>query len=228
MARWRHNEWRRGSSSNIAGDDGMHVPDRFVCRNSVVEYHSVTALAQPTTQARLWDPRKGCRRAYMQLGRTKRMGRGIWRREEVWGLNLSPGQFNSVVTSDTTSPLFYITTHFSTCLTNPATLSPFMSPESSDVQTCLVSHHTSKICEPQHMIALRMRRKKAMAVTLLGITCDLSRPPCDFIHNSCAQCQIFRQDSDTWQPGACQAVVGCKCPRYRLRYDSKGPWEMGG
>jgi len=75
------------------------------------------------------------------------------------------------------------------------------------------------------MIALRMRRKKAKAGTLLSITRDLSRPPCDFIHYSCVQCQIFRQDSETWQPGSCRAEVGCKCPRCRLYYDSTGHWD---
>ena len=72
------------------------------------------------------------------------------------------------------------------------------------------------------MIALRMRRKKAKAGTLLSITRDLNRPPCDFIHCSCAQCQTFRKDSDTWQPGSCRTVVGCKCPRSRQYYDSTG------
>jgi len=69
-----------------------------------------------------------------------------------------------------------------------------------------------------------MRRKKAKAGTLC-ITRDLSRPPCDLIHCSCAQCQIFRQDSETWQPVSCRAVVGCKCPRCRLYYDSTGHWD---
>jgi len=70
-----------------------------------------------------------------------------------------------------------------------------------------------------------MRRKKAKAGTLLSITRDLSRPPCDFIYCSCAQCQTFRKDSETWQPGSCRTVVGCKCPRCRLYYDSTGHWD---
>ena len=74
------------------------------------------------------------------------------------------------------------------------------------------------------MIALRMRRKKAKAGTLLSVTRDLNRPPCDFIHCSCAKCQAFRKDSETWQPGSCQTVVGCKCPRYRQYNDATGHW----
>jgi len=135
-------------------------------------------------------------------------GNRPWDLEEGGGLGREP-QPGSVETSDITSPLSYITAHLSTYLTNPATIPRFPSPESSNEHTCFLSHHTSKICEPQHMIALRMRRKKAKAGTLLSITRDLSRPPCDFIHCSCAQCQIFRQDSETWQPGSCRAVVGC-------------------
>jgi len=75
------------------------------------------------------------------------------------------------------------------------------------------------------MVALRMRWKKAKAGSLLSIIRDLSSPPCDFIHCSCAQCQIFRQDSETWQPGSCRAVVGCKCPWCLLYYDSTGHWD---
>jgi len=76
------------------------------------------------------------------------------------------------------------------------------------------------------MIALRMRRKKAKTGTLLNITRDLGRPPCDFIHCSCAQCQmIFCQDSEPWQPGSYLAVVGCKCPWCQLYYDSTGHWD---
>jgi len=74
-------------------------------------------------------------------------------------------------------------------------------------------------------MALRMRRKKAKAGTLLSITRDLNRPPCDFIHCSCAQCRTFRKDSDTWQPGSCRTMVGCKCPRCRQYYDSTGHWD---
>ena len=147
-----------------------------------------------------------------------------WDLEEGGGLGREP-QPGSVQTSDITSPLSYITAHLSTSLTNPATIPPFPSPESSNEHTCFVSHHTSKIREPQHMVALRMRWKKAKAGSLLSIIRDLSSPPCDFIHCSCAQCQIFRQDSETWQPGSCRAVVGCKCPRCWLYYDSTGHWD---
>jgi len=135
-------------------------------------------------------------------------GNGPWDLKEGGGLGREP-QPGSVETSDITSPLSYLTAHLSTCLTHPATILLFPSPESSNEHTCFVSHHTSKICEPQHMVALRMRRKKAKAGTLLSITRDLSSPPRDFIYCSCAQCQIFRQDSETWQPGSCRAVVGC-------------------
>jgi len=148
-------------------------------------------------------------------------GNGPWDLEEGGGLGREP-QHGSVVTWEITS---YITAHLSTCLTNQATIPPFPSPESSNGHTCFVSHNTSKFCEPPHMIALRMRRKMAKAGTLLSITRDLSCPPCDFIHYSFAQCQIFRQDSETWQPGSGWAVVGCKCPRCRLYYDSTGQWD---
>jgi len=70
-----------------------------------------------------------------------------------------------------------------------------------------------------------MRRKKAKAGTLLSITRDLNRPPCDFIHCSCAQCQTFRKDSETWQPGSYRTVVGCKCPQCRQYCDSTGHWD---
>jgi len=85
--------------------------------------------------------------------------------------------------------------------------------------------HTRKICEPQHMVALRMRRIKAKSGSLVSFTRDLSRPPCVLIHCSCAQCQIFCQDSETWQPGSCRTAVGCKCPQCRLYYDSTGHWD---
>jgi len=145
-------------------------------------------------------------------------GNGPWDLEEGGGLGRKP-QPGSVETSDITSPLSYITTHLSTRLTNPVTTPLFPSAESSTEQTCVVSNHTSKICEPQHMIALHMRRKKAKAGTLLSITRELNLPPCDFIHCSCAQCQTFCKDSETWQPGSCRTVVGCKCPRCRQYYD---------
>jgi len=111
---------------------------------------------------------------------------GPWDLEEGGGLGREP-QPGSVETTAITSLQSYITAHFSTCLTNQATIPLFPSPKSSNEQTCFVSHHTIKFCEPQHMIALRMRRKRAKAGTLLSITRDLSRPPCDFIHFSCAQ-----------------------------------------
>jgi len=45
-----------------------------------------------STWTRPCDPRTGCGHAYRQLDRIKETGRGIWRREEAWGVNLSPGQ----------------------------------------------------------------------------------------------------------------------------------------
>jgi len=151
-------------------------------------------------------------------------GNGPWDLEEGGGLGREP-QPGPVETLDITSPLSFIPTHLSTCLTNPVTTSLFPSAELSPAKNCVVSHHTSKICEPHHMMTLRMRRKNAKAGTLLSITRDLNRPPCDFIHCSCARCQTFRKDSDTWQPGSCRTAVGCKCPRCRQYYDSTGHWD---
>ena len=115
-------------------------------------------------------------------------GNGPWDLEEGGGLGREP-QPGPVETLDITSPLSYIPTHLATCLTNPVTTSLSPSAELSPAKICVVSHHTSKICEPHHMIALRMRRKNAKAGTLLSITRDLNRPPCHFIHCSCTQCQ---------------------------------------
>ena len=201
----------------------MRILDRFECRDSVVGFHYCGVVG---ATHRFWA-------RLQEAGQNQ--GNGPWDLEEGGRLAREP-QPGSVKTSDITSPLSCITAHLSTCLTNPATnlstcltnpatIPPFPSLESSHEHLCFVSHHTSKICVPQHMVALRMRRKKAKAETLLSITRDLSRPPCDFIHCSCAQCQTFRQDSETCQPGSCRAVVWCKCPRCRLYYDSTGHWD---
>jgi len=191
--------------ADVTGGVWMRVLDRFECRNSVVGF--TTAVSQYVDKAvrsthRLW--------ARLQAA-GQDQGNRPWDLEEGGGLGREP-QPRPVETLDITSPLSYIPTHLSTCLTNPVTTPLFLSAESSTAKICVVSHHTSKICEPHHMIALRMQRKKAKAGTLLSITRDLNRPPCDLIHCSCAQCQTFRKDSDTWQPGSCQTVVGCKCP----------------
>ena len=61
-------------------------------------------------------------------------GNGLWDLEEGGGLVREP-QPGSVETSDITSPLSYITTHLSTCLTNPVTTLLFPSAESSNEQT---------------------------------------------------------------------------------------------
>jgi len=86
MARWRHNEWRRGSSSNIAGDDGMHVPDRFVCRNSVVEYHYCVGAAYYAGKA-VGSTQRLQARLYA-AGQDQ--ANGPWDLEEGGGLGLEP------------------------------------------------------------------------------------------------------------------------------------------
>jgi len=64
---------------------------------------------------------------------------GQWDLEEGGGLERKP-QPGSAEISDISSPLSYMTTHLSTCLTNPATIPPFPSPESPIEHTCFVSH----------------------------------------------------------------------------------------
>ena len=66
---------------------------------------------------------------------------------------------------------------------------------------------------------------KVKAGNILSLTETEARPPCEFIYCSCTQCQLFCKDALTWQPGVCQAVVGCKFPRCRRRYDSTRHWD---
>ena len=94
-----------------------------------------------------------------------------------------------------------------------------------DTTSCLSTESTGSIREPPHMVALRARRKKARAGNVLSLTRDVSRPSCDFIHCPCAVCSTFRKDTNTWQPGVCRSVAGCKCPRCRRHYDATGHWD---
>jgi len=113
----------------------------------------------------------------------------------------------------------------------PTPPSPFSdlvwsSPTSNEYTTsCLSSESTSSIREPQHMVALRARRKKAKAGNIFSLTRDVAHPSCEFMHCTCEVCLKFRKDVKTWQPGVCRSVARCKCPRCRQHYDSTGHWD---
>ena len=113
--------------------------------------------------------------------------------------------------------------------TPPSPLSDLVwsSPASSneDTTSCLSPKSTGSICEPQHMVALLIRRKKANAGNILSLTRDVARPSCEFIHCPCEVCLTFHKDAKTWQPGVYRTVTGCKCPRCRRHYDSTGHWD---
>jgi len=113
--------------------------------------------------------------------------------------------------------------------TPPSPLSDLVwsSPASSNLDTtsCLSPKSTGSIFEPQHMVVLQIRIKKANAGNILSLTRDVAPPSCEFIHCSCEVCLTFRKDARTWQPAVSRTVAWCKCPRCRRHYDSTGHWD---
>ena len=80
------------------------------------------------------------------------------------------------------------------------------------------------VVEPPHLLPFWDRRRVALAGTLNTLQRDTSRPQCELTHCTCRVCQPFRNSRGDWQNSQCPKLLGCKCVRCRVCFDSSGHW----